>query len=727
MTDSSLPEKIPAWIAWGAGLAIAAGMLLAAGQPILSDDLWIHLSLGDAYLTQGPWLAGDPLLADPLGAPLPAAWGTDVVFALTQQMGGFQALRLLHVILVAGLLGLLASILQRAGRSPWVTALGTGAFITLAAYRLVQIRPHLFSMLALLILYRLLFEHRKVPTPRQIAAAVVVFALWANLHASFVLAPILTLAGLGGLVLAALLENNDLRRETLARAWAIALVVFLGTLATLLNPSGIEPHLAFWIAGDETPRRAGVADEWRPVNLFAWPQARLPPAPLTWAILWCLWLATPAVGLASFLKTGRTSGSIPEASDATDESPARAGLDPALVVMAGAALWAPLIAVRFAWLGVLPLIVLAQASRGLRRRLPGRSQALDWAGALAACALAAAFIAVGPWPMISGIMPGNLSGYSAPYPAGKYHSQATWMLADAELEGTLYAEYSAGGFYGFWLAPEIRTFLNGTLNVEPETIAANRPILERRGERPGESFSELLDRHGINLFLGGHLPQQGRSDRPWYYTAAHLERTPGWTTIFRNLTSAVYLRTNPANQQNLARVASFYRRQGIPFDPERGFEIERVIAAQPQWAMQNGVVPIYFQDLLKRGSMPQNEEDAVAGEHLALLFATLGLYEKAIALDRSRLKTHPNDPATRRRLAWSLLRSGDAKAALEIAGPLQGGGDALGETIFRAAQAATAGELAPGQTHILPLLTQGESTHLTSAIVRPGARTSKNE
>lgn len=727
MKDSSLAEKIPAWIAGVAGLALVGGLLLAAGQPILSDDLWIHLSLGSAYLAEGPWLGGDPLLADALGAPLPAAWGTDVVFALTQQFGGFQALRVLHVVLVAALIGLLASILQRAGRSPWITALGTGAFITLAAYRLVQIRPHLFSMLALLILYRLLFEHRRVPSLGQITGAVIVFALWANLHASFVLGPILTLAALAGIVLAGLLEGGARRRETMRRARAIALVVVLGTLATLLNPSGFEPHLAFWIAGEETPSLARVADEWRPVDLFAWPQARLPPAPLTWATLWFLWLTTPGVGLASFFQTWRTSGTATETGDARDETPASPGLDPALVVMAGAALWAPLIAVRFAWLGVLPLIVLAQASLGLRRRLPGHARVLDWAGALAACALAAGFIALGPWPMVSGIMPHSLSGYAAPYPAAKYRAQATWMLADAEVEGTLYAEYSAGGFYGFWLSPEVQTFLNGTLNVEPETIAANRPILERRGERPGESFSQLLDRHGIDLFLGGRLPQQGRRDRPWHYTAAHLERTPGWIPIFRNLTSAVYLRTNSANQQNLARVVSFYRRQGIPFDPERGFQIERVIAAQPRWAIQNGVIPIYFQDLLKRGSMPKSEEGAAAREHLALLFATLGLYEKAIELDRSRLDTHPNDPAARKRLAWALLRSGDADAAAKIAAPLEGSGNALAETIFRAAQAAAAGELAPGQVQILPLLTATEAAHLTSAIVRPGARTSKKE
>ncbi len=726
MMDSSLAQKAPSWIAAGAGLALASALLLAVGQPILSDDLWLHLSLGQAYLANGPWLKGDPLLANPLGPPLPAAWGTDVVFAFVQQVGGFQALRLLHLLLVGALVGLVGSIVHRASRSPWVTVLATGAFITLAGYRLVQIRPHLFSMLALLILYRLLFEHRKAPSPKQIAGAVLVFGLWANLHASFVLGPILTAAGVGGILLAALLADPAQRKPARQRAGAIALAGVLGSLATLINPSGFEPHLAFWIAGEETPTLTRIADEWVPVDLFAWPKPRLPPAPLTWATLWLLWLSTPLLGLASFLQNRRPADSASEENETPPD-----GLDPALVVMAGAALCAPLIAVRFAWLGVLPLIVLAQASRQfqdkLRRRAPAKVGGLNWAGALASWALFAAFIQLGPWPMISGIMPRSLAAYAAPYPAAKYHAEATWMLADAELEGTLFGEYSAGGFYGYWLSPRIKTFLNGTLNVEPETIAANQPILERRGERPGESFGELLDRHGIDIFLGGHLPQKGRSDRPWYYTAAHLERTPGWTLVFRNLTSAVYLRDNPGNRENLARVARYYRRQGIPFDPERGFEVETVIAAEPEWAMGSGVIPIYFQDLLRRGSSPRSEENLVAANHLAMLFATLGLYEKAIDLDRTELEADPENLTTRRRLAWSLLRSGEFQRAAEIAAALEGSGDSLAETIFQAARAAEGDDLAPGQIRILPLLSPAEASSLVTAVVRPGARIAKGD
>ena len=104
--------------------------------------------------------------------------------------------------------------------------------------------------------------------------------------------------------------------------------------------------------------------------------------------------------------------------------------------------------------------------------------------------------------------------------------------------------------------------MNGSLNVTPEAIEAQRAIRERRGARPGESFEALLDRFGVDLFVGIRLPIAGDPNRPWYYTTAHLEQTPGWLCVFRNLDSAVYLRTNERNRANLERVAAWYAAQG---------------------------------------------------------------------------------------------------------------------------------------------------------------------
>ena len=58
-------------------LAVAflfVGVLLAVGQPIITDDLWWHLAMGGHYAERGPWMDLDPFLYLSAEPPAPAAW-----------------------------------------------------------------------------------------------------------------------------------------------------------------------------------------------------------------------------------------------------------------------------------------------------------------------------------------------------------------------------------------------------------------------------------------------------------------------------------------------------------------------------------------------------------------------------------------------------------------------------------------------------------------------------
>jgi hypothetical protein len=155
---------------------LCALLLLASGQPIVTDDTWWHLALGEAFAREGPRLAADPLLFTAPGPPSPASWAADVILFGLERGAGFTGLRLAHVALVAGILALAGSLLWRASRSAATAGLGTAAFAVCAAYRLVQIRPHLFSMIATLVLARLLFDRSDVPSWRRIAFAALLLA-----------------------------------------------------------------------------------------------------------------------------------------------------------------------------------------------------------------------------------------------------------------------------------------------------------------------------------------------------------------------------------------------------------------------------------------------------------------------------------------------------------------------------------------------------------------------
>jgi hypothetical protein len=712
LSPSRLARRSPRLLAHLGPAALVALILLAAGQPLQTDDTWWHLALGRAYATEGPWLAEDPLLHTAAGPPAPAAWLSDLALFFVERAGGIRGLRVTHVLLVTGILALTWSLLRRASGSPAAASLGVGAFGVLTAYRLYQLRPHLVTILATLVLYRLLLEKDAPPSRLRVVSAVGVLALWANAHGGFVLGPILLATAVGGLLLAAPLRAPEQRERDRTRALRLAAALGLGLLATLASPEAGAGYLAYLEAGTDTPELAKVVDEWRRVGLFHLPAPNLPPSPLAWGLVWGLLLVTTVAALQAVRRWRRDSGSGP---------------DPVRIALAGASIVAMLVAVRFLWLGIFPLLLLAQSGRVWLAGRVAPPRAVAWAAAAAALLLAPGFLHFGDWPMLSRGMPRSWPGYARPYPAGKYQAHAIWMLEDAGLEGNLYNDYYAGGFLGFWVAPRLRAFVNGTLNLPKPALAAYFAIRGRDGLDPDESFPELLDRYRVDLFLGIELPKLWRPNRPWSYTTTHLERTPGWIPVFRNLRSAVYLRANPRNRANLERVSGFYARHRVPFDPDAGFDPERVIREAPEWATRHGLVPTHFGALVASSRAPDPVRRRRATSQLASLYAALGLYERAIQLDRGLARSAPGELVPRRRLVWSLLHLGRADEAIGAARALDGAApsDLLSLGIAAAARRyATLDD--PGEAAALvarlPLFTRAEARRLGVGVVPPAAR-----
>ncbi|MFP6639710.1 MAG: hypothetical protein VCC04_05660, partial [Myxococcota bacterium] len=532
--------------------------------------------------------------------------------------------------------------------------------------------------------------------------------------ASFLLGPVLLGAGLVALLGSAGLADAGGRRQVLERARPLAIVLVLGSLATLLNPAGGEPHLAYLAAGSETPSLGRVADEWTRFAPLALPALRVPPSPLVWLLLWVLLIATPTLVLLGL----RTSNS---------ERPrlwSRSSMDPALAGLALASLMAPLMAVRFIWLGFFPLVL---AARYLRPEEAGHRSGLNtraWVATLATLLLVPAYFVMGPWPMISGLLPTHMAGYRTPYQTFKYHAGAVFILDDAELQGKLFSDYYLSGFAGYWLSPRIQSFINGTLNVSPEAIAANLPIRERRGERPGESFTELLDRHEIDLFLGTRLPRVAPTRRPWYSTTGHLEKTQGWIPIYRNLSGAVYLRDLPRNKENLQRITLYYESQGIPFDPEVGFDPKRVIAQRPDWAIGQMMIPTHYPLIVDSSVRNDPVVRNLALEMLARYYTALGERASAIRLDSSLLHATEALDGPRRRLLYNLMREGRTEEASEILHAIQ---DDPAASILARDMAATVDRLLhdeaeAGALYRMPVFSGREAVGFSTGAVGPGAR-----
>ena len=724
-------------------LALAGLTLFLAGQPIYANDTWIHLALGEAFLAGGPWLPADPHLFAAPGPPSPSSWLGSVSIFAGYRIFGFTGLRILHALAVAFVLALAWLAMRRAGASRAAASLGVSGLVVLATYRLVQLRPDLFTIAATYALFLLLFVEPEGPSGRRIALAALLGGVWANVHAAFLLGPILVLGCAAIVAAAALFARGETRATELQRATRLGLAGLFLLVAGCANPQGLGAYQAYFVSGAETMGLEAIIDEWNPTDLFAWPVPMLPPTIAAWALCW---ITVFGIGVAGISALRERWSHRPVGTGGADEAEVAAHarradrVDPALLALACAALVASLVASRFLWLLLFALALMASLLRRESHEAeppaaPAGSRFVRLAPAGLALASLLALIAhleVGDWPLVSRVARAEGSAYSVPYPTDRYSAHAVWFLADAGLEGRLFNDYPLGGFLAFWLAPKLQMSSSGTMNVAREAMQANFAIGARQTLDPNEDYAALLDRQGIDLFLGAGYPVEATPGRPIPCTNRHLEHEPGWLLVFRNLQNAVYLRRNPGNAANLERVAAYYERAGVPFDRERGFIVEEVAARALPWAVEHGVLPSDYEALVRHVEAQQRTKTIDAQTHrLAMLYATLGLYARALEVERLLWAAQPGDPATAWRTIWSLAQLGRWDDALAAAGELERRERAAGvpagtgwSATIEALRSADQGARATLLAH-LPVVRLEQLDWIRSGIAEAPARTSR--
>ena len=147
-----------------------------------------------------------------------------------------------------------------------------------------------------------------------------------------------------------------------------------------------------------------------------------------------------------------------------------------------------------------------------------------------------------------------------------------------------------------------------------------------------------------------------------------------------------------------------------------------MIEGAPNWAIRQGLVPVDIDQLQAARFGGPTQARVAAGTRLAALYATLGEYEQALALDRQRLSAQPGAMAARRRVVWCLLRldrpaEADAAAeALRRAPP----NDWISQRIASAAKRAARTPRKQVRAQLvarLPLFSRSEAFELTRRVV----------
>ena len=237
-------------------LAIALPALVCLLVPIPAVDLAYQVRAGDAILRTGLIPAVDTYTFTVAGTPwMDQQWLAQVLLALGFRAGGWELLVVLRAALVSASFGLLAATaMARGARARTASILSLIAF-ALAAPALA-LRPQLFAIATFSLL--LLLVARRHRNPRLVWLAPLLVIAWANIHGSFVLAPML----LGYAWL------DDLVRGRPARASFLLLVV--GTAATVINPFGVGVW-AYAAGIGANPAISGQATEWQRTTPFTVP------------------------------------------------------------------------------------------------------------------------------------------------------------------------------------------------------------------------------------------------------------------------------------------------------------------------------------------------------------------------------------------------------------------------------------------------------------------------
>ena len=234
-------------------LAIALPVLASLIAKISTVDLAYQLRAGAEILASGSVPTTDTWTFTMQGQPwIDQQWGAQVILWIVESIGGWIGLAVFRAALVGGIFGMTALIAVRRGLD-----VRTAAIVSLLAFVVaapaLALRPQLLGMVCFAAVLLLVVGRRE--QPQRLWLVPVIVAVWANLHGSFFLGPLVV-----GL---AWLEDLHDRRPEERRTLIIAAV---SVVAACLTPTG--PLVWVYAAGlSSNPSVTARITEWQPTSL----------------------------------------------------------------------------------------------------------------------------------------------------------------------------------------------------------------------------------------------------------------------------------------------------------------------------------------------------------------------------------------------------------------------------------------------------------------------------
>jgi hypothetical protein len=612
-------------------LSLASALLVAftLAGPLISGDLWWHLSNGRWMLNEGRLPGADPFSHTATHPAETQEYGSQLLLALVERSSGLLGLRVLAAVLGSALLWAVWLNARRRLPRVWAAA-AVALFAALFALKW-ELRPHLLSALALLAFETLLFPRRvtghglgarnngafggqnadsandsaallgrrpgdkrlpsgtfdaALPGPRQWLLIGLLACLWIQLHAEALFAPIFAFIALLGALLSPWIgpPATEGRFQNL-RAYAPAFGAAL--LGSALSPTFLDSHY-YALFQRSVPEL--YIEEWFPSWLLPG-SPRFAPVTLG---LFALFTLTFAAGLL------RGFGCVPGLLRRAPAGPSVARL-----AFLAACLLLSIKARRFFWLSWFPAVeVLAWLS--LTCANSPRLWLRQASAGMALCLSLVSLLALYGSNYVR-LQRENLGrqAYAASLDARLFPVEATRLLASTGLEGNLFHPYEWGGYLGFWLWPACRVFIDG------RTVMFADIIPERwRAERDNDYAAQVFKEREVVAIVMKRLVERDGQWVAWRPPEADSR----WVRAYGDQTAELWIRAD--QNAALERLAAYYGSLGIPFEPEEGFVELAALAADPSLQQRWRLMPeVVFEELwdlgLSRLAEPQPSGTAV--------------------------------------------------------------------------------------------------------------------
>lgn len=234
-------------------VALAVPVIGVLGASMSTIDLTYQVRAGEWMLRAHRLLDVDTFTLTVQGTPwLNQQWAAEVMLAALHRAGGWAGVSIARGALAGVSMGAVFLACRHAGASLRRAALLTTAGFVLAQYHMAM-RPQMIGF-TLFCVSLWLIEGRR-DRPRSLWALPVIVAVWANVHGSFVLGPLL-----GGL---AWLEDRRDRDPVARTTFAVTAVA---CLATLVNPFGWRV-LSYTVQIGTNSTIRNLISEWRPTTV----------------------------------------------------------------------------------------------------------------------------------------------------------------------------------------------------------------------------------------------------------------------------------------------------------------------------------------------------------------------------------------------------------------------------------------------------------------------------